>query len=82
MAQAGNSISAEISGIKGGNIKLETYREKLTELEKLPWTEYRQKAAELQAEYLSEQVVPDALGGRQVHRRSTTRDARPDRGGL
>jgi hypothetical protein len=41
-------------------MKLEEYREKLTELEKLPWTEYRHSAAELQAEYLAGQVVPDA----------------------
>jgi hypothetical protein len=41
-------------------VKLEEYRKKLTELKKLPWSEYRQKVAELQAEYLSGQAVPDA----------------------
>lgn len=41
-------------------MKLEIYLKKLSELEKLPWTEYRQRAAELQAEYLSGQAIPDA----------------------
>jgi hypothetical protein len=41
-------------------MKLEEYREKLTELDRLPWNECYQKIAELQAEYLSEQVVADA----------------------
>ena len=41
-------------------MKLEEYREKLTKLVKLPWTEYCQKVAALQAEYLAGQKVPDA----------------------
>ncbi|MEG4589708.1 hypothetical protein QUA54_31505 [Microcoleus sp. MOSTC5] len=41
-------------------MKLETYRERLTEYGKLRSREYSQKAAELEAEFLSEQKIPDA----------------------
>jgi hypothetical protein len=41
-------------------VKLEEYRKRLIELESLPWNESYRKIAELQAEYLSGQVVPDA----------------------
>jgi hypothetical protein len=44
-------------------MKLEEYEKRLTELEydrNLSWGEFKQKMAELQAEYLAEQVVPDA----------------------
>lgn len=43
-------------------MKLEEYETRLKELEfgKLPWAEFKQKMAELQAEYLAEQLVPDA----------------------
>ena len=41
-------------------MKLEEYRKRLIELESLPWNESYRKIAELQAEYLSGQAVPDA----------------------
>ena len=43
-------------------MKLEEYEKRLTELElgKLPWSEFKQKMAQVQAEYLAEQAVPDA----------------------
>jgi hypothetical protein len=41
-------------------VKLEEYRKRLIELESLPWNESYRKIAELQAEYLSGQAVPDA----------------------
>ena len=41
-------------------MKLEEYGKRLIELESLPWNESYRKIAELQAEYLSGQVVPDA----------------------
>jgi hypothetical protein len=40
-------------------MKLEEYRKRLIELKSLPWNECYRKIAELQAEYLSGQVVPD-----------------------
>jgi hypothetical protein len=48
-------------------VKLEEYRKRLTELESLPWNESYRKIAFLQAEYLSGQVVPDALDSHQVY---------------
>jgi hypothetical protein len=42
-------------------MKLEEYRKRLIELKSLPWNESYRKIAFLQAEYLSGQVVPDAL---------------------
>jgi len=43
-------------------MKIEEYEKRLTALQyaSLPGTEFQKKMAELQAEYLSEQVVPDA----------------------
>lgn len=43
-------------------MKLEEYETRLEKLERenLPWTEFKQKMAELQAEYLVGQLVPDA----------------------
>lgn len=43
-------------------MNLEEYRERFRELKSVPTTltEYRQKIADLMAEYLSEQAVPDA----------------------
>jgi hypothetical protein len=40
-------------------MKLEEYEKKLTELELGNFPDFSQKMAELQAEYLSEQAVPD-----------------------
>jgi hypothetical protein len=48
-------------------VKLEEYRKRLTELESLPWNESYRKIAELLAEYLSGQAVPDALDSHQVY---------------
>ncbi|MEG4396717.1 hypothetical protein [Microcoleus sp. BROC3] len=41
-------------------MKLEEYQKRLIEAGVLPWNEYNQKRAELQAEYLAGQVVADA----------------------
>lgn len=41
-------------------MKVEEYLQRLSEYDELDWPEWEQKAAILQAEYLAEQVIPNA----------------------
>jgi hypothetical protein len=61
-------------------MKLEEYEKRLTELElgNLPWAEFKQKMAELQSEYLAEQVVPDAKTAIRLIREAQERGELPE----
>jgi hypothetical protein len=61
-------------------MKLEEYEKRLKELEfgKLPWAEFKQKMDELQAEYLAEQIVPDAEAAIQFIREAQERGELPE----
>jgi hypothetical protein len=59
-------------------MKLEEYEKRLTELELGNLPDFSQKMAELQAEYLSEQVVPDAEAAIQLIREAQERGELPE----